>query len=631
MFRWYTDVVNSSKQKTSGKFVFCRDPPFDKPDEPQYHGTVIFNDAESSSTASLHNGSIRRSGHDEKAIPALPVLHWFVEDPEAARWDEGTSASLFFNGAFYDNVHVRRRGSGRDKNTTTYQPKDWPKRKFKFDFKGHVFVYAEGQLPVEEFNLQSHYDEPGQQTYMRENIALTFMRSAGVPVALAFHVHVRQNSEFYGLFSFVEQIDRDFLQRNGLSPKGPLFKAVDWTYSNLREPDASLPCPWAAPDWPYAWQARSMGWPYCPEVYRHAIGKSKSHRYLWELAKGIHSEHSDAYIFAHVDVPQVINLFASQALLLLQDRCTKNYYLYRDPAAAQWLLFPTDLEDVFPTDYREGTGMCEETDCAANSTKYCVLTCPKFNSPFFCDRNHPQDIFEASAGMNPRATYNHLFDAMMDMPSTRAMYLRRLRTLMDTYLATDYFETRIASLQAAITPDAVQDDLRWHRGNISKGVQQLIQQPLAMRRVQLYRTYGPDSTAALIPRAQRADVLLTIADIRTDPDYAPADNRMSLVKIRNNIGAAVDISGWELQGDIRFKFAPGTVVAKYSSTAKLKRIQRDAWYEYKEFHKDPDSLDDPLFCKGGREYHKEFKDIVNYDNDEDFDEGANDPLCKCFD
>jgi hypothetical protein len=35
--------------------------------------------------------------------------------------------------------------------------KDWPKHKLKLDFEGAVFKFAPGQPPVEEANLQSHF------------------------------------------------------------------------------------------------------------------------------------------------------------------------------------------------------------------------------------------------------------------------------------------------------------------------------------------------------------------------------------------------------------------------------------------------------------------------------------------
>jgi hypothetical protein len=43
----------------------------------------------------------------------LPVLHWHVKNPQAANTDSGTIASVYFNGDYYDQVLVHRRGAGR--------------------------------------------------------------------------------------------------------------------------------------------------------------------------------------------------------------------------------------------------------------------------------------------------------------------------------------------------------------------------------------------------------------------------------------------------------------------------------------------------------------------------------------
>ena len=41
---------------------------------------------------------------------------------------------------------------------------------------------------------------------------------------------------------------------------------------------------------------------------------------------------------------QVINQMAAQTLILNQDRCTKNFYIYFDHVEAQWSMFPWDPE-----------------------------------------------------------------------------------------------------------------------------------------------------------------------------------------------------------------------------------------------------------------------------------------------
>ncbi len=64
-----------------------------------------------------------------------------------------------------------------------------------------------------------------------------------------------------------------------------------------------------------------------------------------------------------------------------------------------------------------------------HSLSYCILSCDAFNSPFYCDASHPQDIFPESDG---RSTYNHLVDAVLRSPGPRAAYLAKLRHIMDT-------------------------------------------------------------------------------------------------------------------------------------------------------------------------------------------------------
>jgi len=44
---------------------------------------------------------------------------------------------------------------------------------------------------------------------------------------------------------------------------------------------------------------------------------------------------------------------------LLQDRCAKNYYMFRSRASGKWLRIPWDMEDAFATDYRDSAGEAE--------------------------------------------------------------------------------------------------------------------------------------------------------------------------------------------------------------------------------------------------------------------------------
>ena len=186
---------------------------------------------------------------------ALPTLHWFVENAEGARWDDPVESFLAFDqsrgpegGArelkFYGKgVTARRRGSGRRGDPNMWGKggsKDWPKRKYKFDFRGNAFDIDWGDgtesAKAEEINAHSAYDEPGSESWLRETLAAAAMRRLGVPASAARHVVLRRNGVFHGLYVLVEQVDDAFLKRRGLDPTGALYKAVHWKLSNLRPP-----------------------------------------------------------------------------------------------------------------------------------------------------------------------------------------------------------------------------------------------------------------------------------------------------------------------------------------------------------------------------------------------------------
>ena len=362
---------------------------------------------------------------------SLPTLHWFVKAPDDeanAMWDEPVGCFLMFpeNGPankggklrFYDDVTVRRRGSGRHGQNAAANmwgkggSKDWPKRKLKFDFDGSVFRvdWGDGQRwKVEEVNMHSGYEEPGPGlTYgSREVLAASAFERLNVPAPAAKHVVLRRNGEFFGLYVMVENVDGDFLERKGESQSGPLFKAVHWRQSNLRpRAPAWAPCRYDA-----AWE---KGWGACPEIYRY----STSPRYLDEAGArdeldallsaldAVNSRGDAGPMLDSIDTERVTAEMAVQTALLHQDRCTKNYYVYRSRWSNRWSRIPWDMEDSFATDYRNKAGRCDDDGGdPCDWARYCVQSCEKWNSPFFCDRDHPQDIFTESDG---RSTWNHL-------------------------------------------------------------------------------------------------------------------------------------------------------------------------------------------------------------------------------
>jgi hypothetical protein len=101
------------------------------------------------------------------------------------------------------------------------------------------------------------------------------------------------------------------------------------------------------------------------------------------------------------------------------------------------------------------TGKC--TDDGGDScdwNQYCVQSCEKWNSPFFCDRDHPQDIFAESEG---RSTWNHLVNAVLVDGGARTAYFRELKNAMESLHDSGWLEGEANRLRGVIASDAARD------------------------------------------------------------------------------------------------------------------------------------------------------------------------------
>ena len=65
-----------------------------------------------------------------------------------------------------------------------------------------------------------------QDNYVREDSDFAFLNQAGSPDPETAYWWVRRNGSGFGLFSFVEQIDADFLKRHNYNADGSMYKAV---------------------------------------------------------------------------------------------------------------------------------------------------------------------------------------------------------------------------------------------------------------------------------------------------------------------------------------------------------------------------------------------------------------------
>ena len=566
LLKWYVKARPAGGDAAQRELGAQRLPPAAEADSPRYFGALV--------------GPARGTS-------GLPVLDVFVANVNrlmnASDKAEHQAATVVWGGELYDNVRMRKRGQ------TTLS---WPKPKFKLDFKGEAFRLMDHFPRMEEINLQSYYDELGDLTYARENVAAQVFQESGVLAPAVFYLELRLNGQFYGLYSFVEQVDDNFLRRHGLSPAGPLYKAWHGYQSNLR----------------YDVPPTQMQWAYRKGNLKDvAVGSGAPGSYddLQALTLGLvgkgppPSAHDRAtFLYDHVDLPSVVNEMAAQTLMLNKDRCVKNFYMYLNPKTEEWLRIPWDFEQAF--------GISHDLGNEPALDSYCDLACEQFNSPLFCDSEHSQDVpgwvhddwgrrrlafldawwgggdsgpyewecespgpdgtgcFEGRSARGANGNFNYLVDAVLDVPSTRAMYLRRLKSLMDQFLDGRLLEL-FTDAGAYVQRVAAKDDRRWGRGDIAVGLAQIQQEQLPRRREQLVNTYSVGGRVApgeihypLIPgdsQARRPDV--KFQDVRFP---ASAADREFFVELRNRAAAAVDLTGFRVLGAVDHVFKPGTVV-----------------------------------------------------------------------
>ncbi|MBN1817965.1 MAG: lamin tail domain-containing protein, partial [Sedimentisphaerales bacterium] len=476
MVRWYVTA-----QDAEG--VVSREPMFLLADNsPEYFGTVVNNPAITTN---------------------LGIFQYFVQNTSAEGTRTGTRASVFYQNEFYDNVFIRLRGG----NTTHG-------RKVAFN-DGHFFRFSPDQPRVDEINLNETGAEP---TYVRQVISWESYEQAGQPASISFPLHVRRNGSYFDIRIFVEQPDTHLIEREGLNPRGALYKV----YSDLSRLSGEQP-------------PRKIS-----RLYEDMSD-------LQALINGVSPSNPqrNQYVFDNVNIPAVINFLAVSAIVHENDHTHKNFFLYRDTeGTGEWMFLPWDKDLTFGINFGIG-GIIADQDWPSDP-----LRSP--SHPFFGDSTHQKIDYQ----------WNRLFDAIHKNPVTRKMYVRRLRTLMDlilqpdsTPLAQKKYENRIDELAASYQPE---------KGTSLLSSTALIKtQYLPVRRQHFYENHSihnpsyPDNAG--IPDAQPEDVEIHFGSVEYSP--ASANQDQEYIQLLNPNSFEVDMSGWTIAGGVTYTFQPGTVIS----------------------------------------------------------------------
>ncbi len=464
---------------------------------------------------------------DPTITSQLPLFQYFIEDtdwyiePGAGLYNKDyTAASVYYLGRFYDNVRVKIRGA-----SSVFLR--FPKQSLHFDFPSNNRLHrGEGLPPVDEINTNQLWTDKAYVRYILSMMSV--YRVAGVAYSEVFPLLTYRNGDFFSVALYIEEPDTDYLERHGLDPDGAFYKMHSPLTSAAVFPE-------------FFPGMNNNNFPGAKKRTRQHEDHSDLQAIVDGTAPGAPGR--NAFLYDNFDVPQIINYVAASILTQDSDRYGKNHFMYRDSdGTGLWQMHPWDPD----LSWGYAGWMTDSTSASTGTMSH----------PLYGEASYPS-VFGQT---------HRLVDAFHDQPPLREMFLRRLRTLMDeilqppgTPVAERVLETEVERLYDLMHAEVDADKAKW--GNpfgtpqtLRQAVDSVLNNYIAPRRNNLY---NPANYGGIIPGPQPAAPVINFGPVIANPG---GDQGGEYAVVQNPNSYAVDISGWRVDGGIRFTFAPGTVI-----------------------------------------------------------------------
>ena len=481
----------------------------------------LFNDPK---RTSKYLGTVVNPGY---VTSVLPVFQLFIPPQEmgGAESETGARGCFFYDGEFYDNLFIKVRG-----NTTAGFPKKSHRLEFPHD---HALRHPGAGGRIRHTSLMAEWGDP---TYLRQHLSFWMETETGTAAPFHYPVRVQLNGEFWQLAMHSEVLGAELLARHGLDPNGALYKAV-----GTLTPDFN-----SSGGFEKKTRRREGNEDYL--ALAHTLNE----------ASGLSARRKT--LFDRMNLPAVINYLAVARLTQEDDDIWANLSLYHDcDGTREWRPVAFDMNVSWGLSFAHG-GIQATAD-------------PMRSHPFF-----------GAAGVGANQGFNRLYDAVVRVPETREMLLRRMRTILDrwwqppgTPWSERVIEQHIAQMTNQIWLEAIRDRQKWGNswnatGNprpqdaLTAGVRDLVEKFIEPRRRHFYVTHSVSNLNrpvgissrhnAGIPDRQPADARLRIGEI----GLCATNRALDYLCLTNGNALAVDISGWRLDGPIKFTFQSGTVL-----------------------------------------------------------------------
>jgi hypothetical protein len=447
----------------------------------------------------------------------LNVMHLFVENISASETRAGTRCSLYYLGEFYDNVFIHLRGQSSA---------SWTKKGFNIDFnRDHRFKYSKDGRRVKDIRILSNW---GDKSRMRNTLFYEMAAKAGCDGHFAFPIRVQRNGSFHAVLDLMEDSDDLMLERLGRDPNGALYKM----YNNMSNTGGA--------------EKKTRRWE----------GTADLQSLITNLAPTVPLTNRIIYAYDNIELPQTISYFVAAALASHQDHGHKNYYLYCDnDGTGEWTIFPWDVDLTWGRTWTDSGGYFQDTLFQDNILNF----------------------YNLSQQPSKGSDTNRLYAVIFHTPAFRKMYLRRLRTIMDTILQPPntptnqlIIEARIRELMDLLDPpgfgtnsDAYLDYIKWGYWGANYTMRdeanRIINIHLPGRRTWLFTSPYATCEGDPIPPSQPLYPPLKIREV----EYSPISGNQleEYICITNPLTTEIDISGWKIEGAVKFTFKPGTVIS----------------------------------------------------------------------
>lgn len=402
---------------------------------------------------------------------------------------------------------------------------------YNVDFNpDHNFKPDDGIPRVDDINLLSSYAD---KSHMRLMLSYQIFNDSGprAPYHYVVPARMQSNGVFHSIMHITENGDDNYLERIGRDKNGALYKMYT-------------------------------------DPSQEANAEKKTRRFedkadFRALIAGMNSATNRNFIHDNVDVSESINFFAAMIITSSIDCCHKNFYLYRDSEGdGEWEMLPWDFDLSFGRNWQSG-----ET--------------------YWDDRVYPNN------GLFIGGTFPLGGILWSANTTTRAQYLRRVRTLQDKLLQTNgtpaaelNFERQIDRWTDIMTADGLLDIAKWGTwggGNGGDGgnsgtridnptnqfyrtlpqeAERIKTNYLVNRRLFVFQQKMGQATD--FPDAQPTNAVALIGELDYNPSSGNQDEEY--IQIINTNSYALDISGWKISGAVEHEFQGGVVIPRAGSS-----------------------------------------------------------------